>query len=32
MRQTRHTKAETLSIYVREANLFKRNAAARVGL
>ena len=32
MRQTRHTKAETVAGYVREAELFTRNAASKVGL
>jgi integrase len=32
MRQTRHKKAETVAIYVREASLFDRNAASKVGL
>jgi site-specific recombinase XerD len=32
MRQTRHRKAETVAVYVREADLFRRNAAAQVGL
>ncbi len=32
MRQTRHTKAETVAGYVREAELFTRNAAGKVGL
>jgi integrase len=32
MRQTRHRKAETVAGYVREAELFSRNAASKVGL
>lgn len=32
MRQTRHQKAETVAMYVREAEFFTRNAAAKVGL
>ena len=32
MRQTRHKKAETVAMYVREAELFSRNAASKVGL
>lgn len=32
MRQTRHQKYETVAAYVRSADLFKRNAAGRVGL
>lgn len=32
MRQTRHTRSETVVGYIREVDLFKRNAAAKVGL
>ncbi len=32
MKQTRHRKAETVAIYVREADAFRRNAAGKVGL
>lgn len=32
MRQTRHTKAETVQRYIREADAFTRNAASKVGL
>ena len=32
MRQTRHTKAETVQRYIREADAFSRNAASKVGL
>lgn len=32
MRQTGHRKAETVQTYIREAELFKRNAASSVGL
>jgi integrase len=32
MRQTRHTKTDTVMRYVREADMFKHNAAGKVGL
>ncbi|MDR3514070.1 MAG: site-specific integrase [Caulobacteraceae bacterium] len=32
MRQTRHTKADTVLGYIRDADRFKRNAAGKVGL